>query len=272
LYLNNIKTPELRELIINAKQSAEEKNLKKACEFLDVALSKNNAPEFNNHKKNDEPLELKIKTAKACYEFQEAQANQLKVPQIEKSLLALLKEYRKAANGKAWGAYTGIRFRLIIYYIANKQFDKAEKEMEKFIDYDINYIVPYLTWGLQINLPASKVEKKIDEYVKKTGIYNSEIILYRIQYKAKDGGNVFEDTIDFIREYPTTSPTNLKTALALLRKSIDVNDVKQVKKYYNSINRLAFEQPSTEDGLTLVSEIIDEKKKVEMIVPSVTTK
>ena len=78
-------------------------------------------------------------------------------------------------------------------------------------------------------------------------------------------GNVFYDCIDFLNEYPTMPLNDLRTAVQLLKKSIDINNPKQVKKYYDTINRVAFALPNSEESLKFVSEIIDERKKVEIM-------
>jgi len=126
-----------------------------------------------------------------------------------------------------------------------------------------------LILGLNYNLPPKKANNFINDYVKRTGNYNSQIMFFKIRYKNKSGGNVFYDCIDFLDEYPTMPVNDLRTAVQLLRKSIDVNNTKQVKKYYETINRVAFAQPNSEESLKFVSEIIDEREKMEIIFDNI---
>jgi len=268
-FTRNITTPSLHKLLYQAEQAYKQKDYKKACEFIDKALANQTAPEFSGKNNINGPLALQLKAAKARYKFLAKPVGALD-PEIKKMSTEALKEYHKAAKGRKWDAYESFYHRLVQYYFAEKDFDNAKENLKNIFDYSLESgIRAYLFWGLRLNIPTSKIEEKINAYVKKTGTYPGHIILMRIRYKDRDGGNVFEDTIDFLKEHPTTSPANLKTALALLRESLNTDDVNQVKKYYSAVNRLAFEQPNTADRLVLVSYIMDERKKVEMIFPKV---
>ena len=181
-----------------------------------------------------------------------------------------LNEYNKSANGKKWNAYESFYHRLIQYYYDKKDKKKAEEYLNKIVEYNPESgTVAYLYWGLEFNLPTEKVEQKVNNYLKSGGSYSSYIMLMRIRYKDRDGGNVFEEFTAFLSEHPVALLQDLNIILELLRKSLDIADKEQVKEYYNTLNRLAFAQPNTEDRLKLVSKILDERRKVEMIFSDV---
>jgi len=58
----------------------------------------------------------------------------------------------------------------------------------------------------------------------------------------------------------------LTQTVKFLRSALDINNLKQVEKYYKTINKLAFAQPNQQDHLNFIKEILAEKEKVENIV------
>ena len=179
-----------------------------------------------------------------------------------------LKEYKKVAKGKKWEAYKNLYHRLIQYYSYTKENKKRDNIFDKLMEYDKDDF-NIMVLGFTYNLSPAKANNFINDCVKRTGSYNSQIMFYKIRYKDKSGENVFYDCIDFLNEYPTMPLNDLRIAVQLLKKSIDINNPKQVKKYYDTINRVAFSQPNYEESLKFVSEIIDERKKVEIIFENI---
>jgi len=268
-YTRNITTPPLHKLLSQAEQAYKQKNYTKACEFIDKALANQSATEFSSKNDINGPLAMQLKAAKARYKFLANPIGTLN-PEIKKMSTDALKEYHKAAKGKKWDAYESFYHRLVQYYNANKNSKKAEEYLSKIYDYNPNSGArAYLYWGMGLNLPTKKVEEKVNTYLKSGGLYSSYIMLMRIRYKDRDGENVFQDSIDFLKEHPNAHINELITAIELFRKSIDLKNPKQVKQYYNVLNKVAFAQPGTEEGLKLVSRIIDERKKVDMIFEKV---
>jgi len=268
--LEGIKTPALNNVLKESKSAFQKKEYKKGCQLIDIALTNQAAPEFlpeNNHPEIGS-LALQLISEQAYYKTLPAPENNVN-PEMEKIVIAALKKYKKEAAGKGWPAYTVLYHRLIVYYILKGEFDKAELQLDKLFDYDSFQILNYLNWGLQINLPTSKANEKINNHVKQTGSYNSEIIFLKIRYKERDGKNVFQDCIDFLDEYPLSNIADLTQAVNFLRAALEINNPKQVKKYYKTINRLVSAMPNLQSNMEFIKEIRKEKEKVEMVVPEV---
>ncbi len=269
--LDGIKTPTLHKTLSEARSAYLNKNYKKACELIDIALKNKTAPEFlpeNNHPEIG-PLALQLISEKAYYKTLPAPKNNVN-PETEKIAIPALKEFSKIAKNKRWAAYTILYHRLIVFYILKDEFKNAEVQLDNMFNYDPYQILNYLNWGLQINLPTSKANEKINSHVKQTGSYSSEIIFLKIRYKDRDGKNVFQDCIDFLDEYPLSNIADLMQTVNFLRASLNINNPKQVEKYYKTINRLAFAQPNRQDRLDFIKEILTEKEKVEMIHTNIT--
>ena len=272
-YLTNIRTPELRRSLSEIAEEADNRDFVKANELIDKVLSNQTAPEFSAKPNIDGPLALQLKAAKAYYRFL-AEVSKTPGPGcldegMKNISLAALKENKKAAKGKKWNAYESFYHRLIQYYYDKKDTQKAEEYLNKIYEYNPESgSLAFLYWGFELNLSTKTVEGKVNAYVKRGGTHSPYFIYFiitKIRYKDRDGENVFQDVIDFLTEYPNAPMNDINIATELFRKSLDINNPKQVKQYYNVLNKVAFAQPSTEEGLKLVSRIIDEKKKVEII-------
>jgi len=375
-FIKNITTPTLCKLLSQAEQAAENKNSKKACDFIDKALAMKSAPEFSAKADVNGPLDLKLKMAKVFCNFEKAKNNKYKnSKELEKTILSLLEKYQKAAKGKKWISYTWllqslakyysatknylelekqidnlmeyawgdksastfinvaiecnlplsfaenrinyyikenekkddwitflkIRYKLkeikneqekekilvtsleeyqdsakgkkwesynwmlnslAQYYSATKNYPKLEKQVDKILEYswDKPTVITFLSVGLDNGIPTSIAEKRISEYIKSGKRYNAWINYLRICYKRRDGDDVFQDSLDFLRVYPKSDPNNIIKTLGFLKESLNTDDKEKVKLYLDALNKLAFAQPNSEDRLELVSKILDEKR------------
>lgn len=269
--MKDINSTELCHTLQAALKAEKNKDYKKSCELIKKALEIKSAPEFSVENNPHGPLAMQLNVRIAAL-MASGLCGKTDNPEIEKIVLTTLNKYNKAAKGKYWPIYKQLYGRLIQYYFVIKDFKKAEKQMDAMLDFSFELVDvhSFLYWGLLINLPANKAEEKINKYIKNGGVYDCSIVFMRIRYKNRDGENVFFDCIDFFNEYPTIAPINdINSALEFLRKSLDINNMEQVKEYYNTLNRLAFAQEDTEERMNLVSKILDARKKVEMIFPDV---
>ncbi len=62
---------------------------------------------------------------------------------------------------------------------------------------------------------------------------------------------------------------SLEIALSILRKWLDVSDLAQCKEYYRILTIVALNQPSDESHIKIISKVLNEKKKLETIMPEV---
>ena len=264
--MSGVTTPTLKKVLNKSINAYHNKNYDKAAELIDEALEMKSAREFQRENDDPElgPLCIQLIAEKAFYKSLPTPQNKCN-PEVEKISLSALKEYRKIAAGKQWPAYRILYHSLINYYINKGQPRKVDEQLDKLLEYSPSEIINVLRWGLIINIPFSNAEKKINDYVKRGGDYSPELIFFKIRFKNKNGGNVFQDCIDFLNEYPTAKVEDLTLAVEFMRKSIDTKNPKQVKNYCDTINRVAFAQPNSEESLKFVSEMIDERKKVEII-------
>ena len=262
-FIKNITTPALCKLLSQAEQAAKNKNFKKVSELVDKALVMKSAPEFSAKADANGPLDLKLKMAKVFCKFEDAKSNKFKnSKELEKTILSLLKEYQEPAKGKKWTSYTWLLQSLAKYYTATKNYPKLEKQVDKILEYswDKPTVITFLSVGLENGISTSIAERRISGYIKSGGRHNAWINYLRICYKRCDGGDVFQDSLDFLKVYPKSDPNNIINTIGFLKESLNTDDKEKVKQYLDALNKLAFAQPNTEDRLVLVSKILDEKR------------
>ncbi len=267
-FIKNITTPDLCKLLSQAEQAAKNKNYKKAAELVDKALAMKTAPEFSTKAEANGPLSFNLKLAKVFLKFEELQNNKFKnSKELEKMILKLQKKYGKYAKDKKWKGYTWLLLRLTQYYSAVKDIPKLEKQVDKLYEYGGNDIViNFLYEGLKYNIPTSIANKMFNNYRKNSGTNYEWINFLRISYKHRDGGNVFQDSLDFLEAYPKAYPNNIITAIGFLKKTLKSNDKEKTKQCIEALNKLAFSQPNTKDRLKLVSKILDKKRELEKTI------
>ena len=267
--IKDINSPELKNVLNESLIASKNKNYKKSNDFIEKALKMKSAPEFlpENNDSYFGPLRLQLLVQRDCnLSLISLSTSPPKInPEVEKHCYDALKEYKDTAKGKKWVAYKNLYHRLVQYYWMTKKNKKRNEILDKLIEYDKDDLLGVLILGLEFDLSPEKSNDFINDYVKRTGKYDSRIMFYKIRYKDRSGKNVFYDCIDLLDEYPTMLPDELRTTIKLIGKNIDVSNPKQVKKYCDTIDRIILVQPNSADRLSLVSELIDEKDRMEKI-------
>ena len=155
-----------------------------------------------------------------------------------------------------------MNFLNLLSYGVAAGYAELEKQIYKIIEYSWEKptVITFLSVGLENGIPTSIAERRISEYIKSGKRYNAWINYLRICYKRRDGDDVFQDSLYFLRVYPKSDPNNLINTISFLKESLNKNDKEKVKLYLEALNKLAFAQPNTEDRLELVSKILDKKR------------
>jgi len=107
-----------------------------------------------------------------------------------------------------------------------------------------------------------KKNKEINNNKLTSGMAYCKLILIK-----KTEGKVFHKAIDFLKSYPNSDFEYVKGAIEIARDNISFDKPEQVQNYYNMLMILAIKQPSTKNRLKVIGLIINEKKKIETIMP-----
>ena len=260
--VTGISTPELKTLLDNSNNAFQNKCYVNSINFIDKALEMKSASEFSpeNIEPFVGPLRLQLLAEKARILF----AISIIDPKIENICVNTLNEYKKSAEGKEWDAYNNLFRRLVLYYYL-KDNNKLNKTFDEMINYDNNN-TRILALGLIRNLSNSKALDFIKSYIKRNGT-DVDIMYYKIIYENKNEKNVFQDAVKFLKTFPNADTEKIKNITGIARISISYDKPEQVKEYYKMLSILAIKQPGDKEHLETVGFLLNERKKLEAIMP-----
>ena len=191
--MEGITTPALSNKLAEVLQVFNNEQFENACNLIDVALQNTNALEFAAENPEG-PLTLQLKTEKSYLKTM-PYPTRFDNPESFQIAFSALNEYETIATDKKWTAYSLLCNRIIDYYTHKKEYDNAREYMGKMLVGNPFDLVLYLNWGLKINLPTSTAIQKMDVFIEERGIGQKEARFIKIQYKERDGENVFQDCL-----------------------------------------------------------------------------
>ncbi len=265
----NIRHPQLSKIIDQANELVKSKNFSQAAEKLLEAINIENPEakaELNEFKdKWSGPYKLKLYSDRLWYL---KKSYKEKSPEFGAEVQAVIDEYNEEAQGKNWNAYKWLFLRLADYHKANKNGIKEADAHEKRYLYNPNdqrSLIAYLYYLLKNN--PSKIDEVIVIYKEAGGEDFGGLALFNCKRIEKQGENPFNALVEMLKKYPTSNFRQLKDAMEMLRQNLDPEKPQQINKYYNTLKILAIKQPSNEKSITAIAYILNEKKKLEAIMP-----
>ena len=258
---SGIKTPELSNTLVRAKQAFENKQHQKAEDLIDKALTMTNAPEFKIIDDANGPLAMQLKAAKAHYIHQSA-IYRRGDSQLVKFVYEILDEYCEISKEKSWPAYSSLYQILLGYYAVKGKHEKARQELENMFKYDVNQIGMYAIWGLEIKLPLSKVEEKITLFEEQGGIVRAELDFLRVRYKIRDTSNAVQVVLSNLKKFPENTLYNINLALDYLKENLKLDTRKDLIEYRDFLTSLAVNQSADKQHGQILARILNEKRKV----------
>ena len=82
-----------------------------------------------------------------------------------------------------------------------------------------------------------------------------------------DSNNVFATALQFLKDYPNADPKKLLRALNTATSAINATQPGQIRELYQAITTILLRQPSDDAHVQMVAQILNEKKKLELIMP-----
>ncbi len=95
----------------------------------------------------------------------------------------------------------------------------------------------------------------------------SSIALCKLKFLKKKGDNIFPEAINYLKTYPNTFFGEIKVAIIMARDAIPFDKPDQINDYYNTLTMLAVKQNNDKNSLETIGFILNEKKKLEAIIP-----
>jgi len=111
----------------------------------------------------------------------------------------------------------------------------------------------------------NKLQKSIDCYEKSEASESPGIECLKLKITEKNGGDTFNASKEFAKKYPQFE--FIAYVIGIMRDSIKPEKPEQIEKYYQTLQFLAGKQKK--QNTEIIQFLLDEKQKVEMIIPEV---
>ena len=266
-----IRNAELSNAVATAEEFEKDNNYLQAAAKLLEAINITNSEAVAELKEFKDkwagPYKLELYSKRFWYL---KRSYQQKSPTFGAEVQTVINEYKKEAKGKNWNAYKWLYMRLADYYRANDNEKEAAKIYEKRYLYsptDKKVLLGYLYYLLKTN-PA-KIDPIIKRYIAEGGEWYSKLAFLNCKKIQKQGGDPFDALIKMLEDYPSASFREFKDAMNMLCMLLDPEKPEQLKKYYKTLTALALKQPSDSEHLQNIGLILNEKKKIETIMPEI---
>jgi hypothetical protein len=264
--IKDVITPELLQELTNAKQAAETNNYSTAITCMDEALTMTEASEFADPDQGSGPMNLQLEVMKLYYDGKQSGFSPAPILQGVNQLFAI---YETDAQDNNWYAYNMLYLLLAKHHAANNESDAVEQVYESALAYsprNEEIITGYINWALAKN-KTDNLKQRVKAFKRAGGIIpvDNEIAVID-ELKAQDDPETYKFVKEFLKAHPTEE---VGKALTVMREEIDVNNIVQVKDYYDFLSWLALNQPSDEGNIEQVSQILNEREKVLLIFPEI---
>ena len=189
----------------------------------------------------------------------------------------ILAKFKEQAAGKNWNRIIVVYEHLMRHYQVNKNKEMVIKTYEEAINYNPwhNNTCYYIDYLLQIaptpidDKTVSKIDTAMEKYKQAAGKLSSGMAHRKLNIKKRMGGDVFDNAIEFLKTYPNTVFGEIRAVIILARDAISFDKPEQIKQYYDTLIVLAIKQPNEKANLATIGFILNEKKKIEAIMPDI---
>ena len=262
--IKDITTPALLQELTNAERAAKTNNYIDAISCLETALTLTDSPEFVDPDINSGPMTLQLEAMKLYYSGKQYGFSPAPMLQGVNQLFAI---YETDAQYNNWYAYCMLYRLLARHHAANNEDEAVEQAYDAALAYaprNEDILVGYINWALAKNKTDNlKQRVKTFRQVGGTIPVDSEIAVIQ-ELKAQHDPETYYFTKEFLKAHPAE---NVSKALTVMRAEIDVNNIIQVKDYYDFLSWLALNQSSDEGTIEQASQILNEREKVLLIFP-----
>ena len=213
-------------------------------------------------------------------------SGEYKTEDFKNECLAALKKYKKKPGEKTHTPYIQIYQQLLNYYLYINEMEKIEDAVFEIVDYDpraflfvynflwktiekpVDYANEQLTHP-HFKETTAKIKKAIKNYEKTNPAVVPQIQYFKLKFQERIGDDVFNTAADLLNIYPHSD--NIKSVLEVMRDAINPDKPEQIKQYYKMLIILAIKQPSDKEHIEIVGFLLNEKKKLETIMPEIKT-
>jgi len=271
-----IKNPELSNAVASVESAFANKQYKSAEKYCKQIFNMKNPAaqkELKDLKTDDNsPYNLRLHLILLdCMFFNKKSHSEFFKNECEKTI-AEYKDLPEAKYNLQW-----VYLHLSRYYHAVKNKKMKTQVLKEGADFLPESQLPTLYVINLMNNCHKSIPKNTIAEIKRIFNKNKEVnngkltprlAYYNVILTKRTGGNVFPAISNFLTSYPNAKPIELINAIKMARDVIPFDKPEQVRKYYNMLLILAVKQINTKERLKVIGFIINEKKKLEVIIPN----
>jgi len=130
-------------------------------------------------------------------------------------------------------------------------------------------IADYLTLcvGSQKKIGMRQCREKLAAYEASGAPMDQYIAYGKLLLVEADKGDVFGTALQFLKDYPNADAKSLLSTLKRATGAINAAKPEQIRELYTAMTTVVLRQPSDEEHVQLVAHILNEKKKLEALIP-----
>ena len=266
----DVNSPALVEKMGRVESLGRARKYQEAASALGELLAITNADaraELDQPNAHDGPLDLQLMIERCRYLEMCGEHGQ-----SAELCRALEQKYAEAAAGKQWESYA----RSFLYRDHTVQgwwkSPAALALIEQALDHYPTYswaMGDYLqiSYNLRETRGLADARSRFAAYESAGGARNAKIDLNYLKILAADGADAFARAMAFLDEYPDTGEKFLLEAIDIARANINPEQPAQIREFYDALTTLALRQPGDEAHIKTVATILNEKQKLETIMP-----
>ena len=195
---------------------------------------------------------------------------------IPAQIQATLAKHIDDARGKRWPFYLTLCRQLITSYNILRDINGVYSAYQTLLAYDpVNEesMGAYVRWcvGQGKKLDGRAILQQIQQYESAGGTLTPEIAMakIKIQENVDAQADVFPAGLNWLQTYPGASPDLVREAVDFVRLRLDASRPDRIREFYQTLTVLAIKQPGDDDRVGLTAHILNERKKLEAIMPGV---
>jgi hypothetical protein len=266
----DVNHPELVERMMQIETLAKSRKYREAADALGLLLTTTNADaraELDQPNAHDGPLDLQL-TIERC-RYLDLCKDSGQAAELCRNLTA---RYADAAAGTRWESYA----RAFLYRAhAVPGWWKSPAALaliEQALDYYPTYswaMGDYLlvSYNLRDSHGLTAARNRFAAYEAAGGARNAKIDRSYLKILLAGGADPYTQALAYLDENPDADSKYLLEAIDIARAGIDPDQPSQFHEFYDALTTLALRQPGDEQHILVVGHILNEKDKLEMIMP-----
>lgn len=212
------------------------------------------------------PFSLQLQSMRLHYL---SRAERFAGPAVAQDCREVATRYAAAARGQNWAYYKHILRLICSYYSVTKNDHAALATFRELLAYDPkdeNSLRAFSRFLKDAQLPAKTLREAVRTVGQITGTTSPEAGLLECRLRDRDGKLTLDLITAWMDAHPDAALALIQEAVGLATPRLDPAKPEQLRTYCLTLARLALRQPGDEAHVATIAYLINEKKRIEVIM------